>query len=311
VEEGEVVFRCNLVNIHGGQMGSYSAGYISTEEAGGVVAALNDALGSDEVRFFPGVSYRNICKISGHPEVLEAECTPPHDIPGKPIAGYLPRGKGSKLLRDLMDRSREVLRDHPVNRERLARGAMPATMIWLFWGSGRLPEVPSFRGTYGLQAAMTSGVDLLRGLARILGMEVLHIPGVTDNVDNDYIAQAEGALEALKRYDLVVVHIEAPDETAHDRDIDRKIEAIEHIDREVVGRLRLHPGEVRLLVMPDHNTPIQVQTHTDDPVPFLLWGAGIKSNGAFRLTEAEGKKTGLFFADGYKIMETFLQKDSD
>ncbi len=307
----EVVFRCNLVGVREGRMQSYSAGYISSEEARALVAALNDRLGSDEVHIFPGVGYRNICKLSGHPETLEAVCTPPHDIPGRPVADYLPRGRGSDLLRDLMARSEEVLRDHPVNRERLARGAVPATMVWLFWGSGPLPAVPSFRRTYGLRAAMTSGVDLLRGLARILDMDVLDIAGVTDNLDNDYAAQVGGALEALASHDLAVIHIEAPDEVAHDRDIAGKVEAIERIDAEVVGRLRFWPGELRLLIMPDHHTPVQVQTHTDDPVPFLVWGAGLTGNGASRLTEAEAGRTGFLLEEGYKIMGTFLEKSGD
>ncbi len=308
IGDGEVVFRCNLVAVRDGKMWSYSSGYISTEEAHALIHALNATLASDEVQFYPGVSYRHICKIKGHEDTLNAECTSPHDIPGKVIAGHLPRGRGSEVLRDLMTRSEAVLREHPVNRERIARGAIPATMIWLFWGSSRLPDMPSFEGRYGLRVAMTSGVDLLDGLAQLAGMEVLAIPGVTDNLDNDYVAQANGAIAALSEYDLVVVHIEAPDEAAHDRAIDTKIEAIQKIDEEVVGRLRAYPGDIRLLIMPDHPTPIPVQTHTDDPVPFLIWGAGVKSNGADRFTEAETKGTGLLLEKGYTIMNTLVTK---
>jgi len=308
IGDGEVVFRCNLVAVREGKMWSYSSGYISTGEAHALVDALNENLGSDKVQFFPGVSYRHICKLRGHEETLRAECTPPHDIPGKAVAGFLPRGQGSETLRDLRARSEAVLREHPVNKERLARGAIPATMIWLFWGSSRLPDMPSFSGRYGLKSVMTSGVDLLNGLAQLAGMEVLSVPGVTDNLDNDYRAQAEGAVAALSAYDLVVVHIEAPDEAAHDRAIGAKIEAIERIDAEVVGRLRAYPGDLRLLIMPDHPTPLAVQTHTDDPVPFLLWGKGIKSNCVRRFTEAEAKKTGLLLEKGYKIMEIFMDR---
>ena len=162
--------------------------------------------------------------------------------------------------------------------------------------------MPSFKQVYGLDAAMTSGVDLLRGLARLVGMEVLDIPGVTDALDNDYAAQATGALTVLEDHDLVVIHIEAPDEAAHDGAIDDKIEAIRRIDSEVVSRLRSWRGELRLLIMPDHPTPIKTQTHSPEPVPFLLWGAGFKANGAQRFTEAEAKKTGLFLDPGYNIM---------
>ncbi|HEY51699.1 MAG TPA: cofactor-independent phosphoglycerate mutase [Dehalococcoidia bacterium] len=308
IGDGEVVFRCNLVAVREGKMWSYSSGYISTEEAHTLVGALNEKLGDDEVQFFPGVSYRHICKIRGHEDTLQAECTSPHDIPDKEIAGFLPRGQGSKVLLDLMERSQSVLANHPLNRERIARGAIPATMIWLFWGSSRLPDMPSFEGRYGLKAAMTSGVDLLKGLAQLAGMAVLEIHGVTDNLDNDYAAQANGTIKALAVHDLVVVHIEAPDEAAHDRAIEAKIEAIKKIDGEVVSRLRAYPGDIRLLIMPDHPTPIVVQTHTDDPVPFLTWGTGVKPSGAVRFTEAEAKGTGLFLEEGYKIMDKFVAK---
>jgi 2,3-bisphosphoglycerate-independent phosphoglycerate mutase len=284
-------------------MWDYSSGHISTDEAQALIAALEESLGSDKVHFYPGVSYRHICKLRGREDTLLATCTPPHDIPGKPIDGFMPRGQGSDLLRDLMAWSEVVLQEHPVNVERRARGDIPATMIWLFWGSGQMPDMPAFNQVYGLLAAVTSGVDLLRGLAQMVGMEVLDIPGVTDGLDNDYAAQAAGALEALKEHDLVVIHIEAPDEAAHDGSIEDKVEAIQRVDREVISRLRSwRPDGLRLLVMPDHPTPIKTQTHSPDPVPFLLWGAGFTANGAKRFTEAEAKSTGLFVDEGYNIM---------
>jgi len=303
IDDGEVVFRCNLVAIKDGRMWDYSAGHISTEEAEQLIGALNQSLGDDNIYFYPGVSYRHICKLRGREDTLLVTCTPPHDIPNKPIAEFLPRGPGSDLLRDLMARSEAVLRDHPVNVERRARGEIPATSIWLFWGSGRAPDMPAFEQVYGLRAALTSGVGLLRGLAQMVDMDVLDIPGVTDGLDNDYAAQAAGAMEALKEHDLVVIHIEAPDEAAHAGSIDEKIEAIQRVDREVVSRLRRwRPDGLRMLIMPDHPTPIRVQTHTADPVPFVLWGAGFTANGAKRFTEAEAKSTGFFIKEGYKIM---------
>ncbi len=308
IADGEVVYRCNLVAVKDGRMWSYSSGYISTQEAHALIDMLNKTLGSDSVQFYPGVSYRHICKIRGHEETLQAECTPPHDIPGKQIGEFLPRGQGSELLRDLMARSEAVLANHAVNRQRIENGAIPATMLWLFWGSSRLPDMPAFQSQYGLSAAMTSGVDLLNGLAQLAGMEVLEITGVADNLDNDYAAQARGAIAALSAHDLVVVHIEAPDEASHDRDIDAKVDAIQKIDGEVVSRLRSFPGDIRLLIMPDHPTPIAVQTHTGDPVPFLIWGKGVTSNGAGRFTEEEAEETGLSLEKGYKIMERFIQK---
>ena len=307
INEGEVVFRCNLVAIGDGKMWDYSSGHISTNEAQQLIEALNEGLGSDKVHFYLGVSYRHICKLKGREDTLLAACTPPHDIPGKPIDEFLPEGPGSELLRDLMERSPAVLRDHPVNIERRSRGDVPATMLWLFWGSGKVPDMPPFNQIYGLKAAMTSGVDLLRGLARMVGMETLDIPRVTDGLDNDYVAQAAGALKALKEHDLLVIHIEAPDEAAHAGSIDDKIEAIQRVDKEVVSRLRSwRPDGLRLLVMPDHSTPITVQTHTDDPVPFLLWGPGFTANGAKRFTEAEAKSTGFLIDEGYNIMSRLI-----
>jgi len=308
VEDGDAVFRCNLVAIDDGKMLSYSSGHISTDEARQLIGTLNEKLGNDMLQFYPGVSYRHICRLKGRADALSATCTPPHDIPGKPVEEFLPHGPGSDLLRKLMTDSETVLRDHPVNVKRRSGGDIPATMLWLFWGSTRLPDMPAFKQVYGLKAAMTSAVDLLRGLAQMVGMGILHIEGVTDGLDNDYAAQAGGALKALNDHDLVVVHIEAPDEAAHAGSIDDKIEAIQRIDREVLGSFRSRPaGDLRMLVMPDHPTPVQVQTHTDEPVPFMLWGAGFPANGARRFTEAEAKNTGLFIDPGYNVMRRLLQ----
>ena len=303
IDDGEVVFRCNLVSVNEGRMWSYSAGHISTDEAKRLIEALNESLGSDELHFYPGVGYRHLLKLKGHEDTLSAICTPPHDIPDKPISDFIPRGQGSQFLRQLMQASEAVLQEHPVNIARRAQGDIPVTMIWLFWGSGRVPDMPAFKQVYGLSAALTSGVDLLRGLGRMMGMDVLDIPGVTDGLDNDFPAQAVGALRALAEHDLVVIHIEAPDEAAHVGSIDDKVEAIQRVDREVVSRLiSFQPGELRLLVMPDHPTPIKARTHVAEPVPFMLWGPGFSDNGARRFTEAEAKRTGFFIEEGYNIM---------
>ncbi|MBI4266855.1 MAG: cofactor-independent phosphoglycerate mutase [Chloroflexi bacterium] len=308
IGEGEVVFRCNLVAVREGRMLDYSAGHISSGEARALIEALNDSLGNGNIRFYPGVSYRHILKLKGREETLGATCTPPHDIPGRPVAEFLPHGPGSEFLRELMARSKAVLKSHPVNVKRESEGKIPATTIWLFWGCGQIPDMPAFRQIYGLRAAMTSGVDLLRGLARMTGLAPLDIPGVTDGPDNDYAAQAAGALAALGQHDLVAVHIEAPDEAGHIASVEGKVEAIERADKEVISRLRDWKGEpLRVLVMPDHPTPIKVQTHTDEPVPFLLWGEGFQANGAKRFTEAEAKRTGVFIEEGYKIMGKLLK----
>jgi 2,3-bisphosphoglycerate-independent phosphoglycerate mutase len=308
INKGEVAFRCNLVSVSDGRMWDYSSGHIGDSDAHALVESLNKSLGSDEIHFYPGVSYRHICKIKGHTDTLQAACTPPHDIPNKPIAEFLPCGLGSDLLRDLMARSVEVLRDHPVNKARESRGEVPATMIWLFWGSGEIPVLPSFKKVYGLSAALTSGVDLLRGLAKMAGIKNLDIPGVTDGMDNDCAAQVTGALKALDKHDLVVIHIEAPDEAAHGGHIDDKIKAIERVDKEVIEHLLSYKKDsLRVLAMPDHATPIEVRTHVADPVPFMLWGSGFKAVSAKAFSEKEAKSTGIFIKDGYTIMRKLTQ----
>jgi len=308
VDNGEVVFRCNLVTVRDDKMADYSSGHISSDDAKQLISALNESLGNANIHFYPGVSYRHICKLKGREDTLMATCTPPHDIPNKPIDEFLPKGSGSDYLQDLMKRSEAVFKDHPVNIGRRARGDNPATMIWLFWGSGRVPDMPAFKQVYGLEAAMTSGVDLLQGLARMVGMSVLNIPGVTDGLDNDFSAQGAGALEALGDHDMVVIHIEASDEAAHTGSVDDKVEAIQRVDKEVVSQLHSWRGDsIRLLIMPDHPTPIKVRTHVPDPVPFLLWGEGFTANGAKRFTEAEAKNTDFFIDEGYNIMKRLIQ----
>ena len=305
---GDVLFRCNPVTIQNGIMVSHSAGSIRTEEGHQLIATLNEKLGNENIHFYPGISYRNILKLKGAEDTALAFCTPPHDIPGKPIVGFLPSGKGSDLLLEIMQRSEAVFKDHPVNKKRIARGQLPATGIWLFWGSGRMPVLPPFNELYSLRAAVTTGVDLLRGLGQIAGMSVLQIPGVTDGPDNNYAAQAVGGLEALKDYDIVIIHIEAPDEAGHAGLIEEKIKAIERIDTEVVSRIRTRqPDKLRVLVMSDHPTPVKKRVHTSDPVPLLLWGNGFKTNGAKRFTEAEAGKSGLVVDQGYKIMNTLIR----
>ena len=307
IGEGEIVFRCNLVAVGDGKMLRYSAGYISTGEAKELIASLNKNLGSDRLHFYPGASYRHICKIEGDENALLATCTPPHDIPGKPVKEFLPRGPGSNLLRDIMAGSEDILQNHPVNMERRVRGDIPATMVWLFWGSGKIPDMPAFKEVYGLDAALTSGVDIMRGLARMIEVEMLNIPGVTDGPDNDYASQATGALEALEENALIVIHVEAPDEAAHADSVEDKIEAIEKIDKEIVSQIRSwNKDALRVLVLPDHPTPISIQTHVGEPVPFILWGPGFGANGAKRFTEAEAKITGILVEEGYNIIDKLI-----
>jgi 2,3-bisphosphoglycerate-independent phosphoglycerate mutase len=307
IDPRETAFRCNLVTIKDGKMADYSGGHISTAEASELIKSVDENLGNNEVSFYPGMSYRHLLKIKNHEETVNAVCTPPHDIPEKKIAEYLPEGQGSDILRELMKRSTSILENHPINVQRVSRGESPANSIWLFWPSGQVPKLPSFKDVYGLKAAMISGVDLLKGLAGMAQMDVIDIAGVTDGPDNDYAAQAEGAIETLKSHDLVVVHVEAPDEAGHSGSVTQKVEAIERSDEEIVGRLlRYTDEELRVLIMPDHPTPIELRTHTPDPVPFMVWGHGIKSNGAERLTESEACGSGFRIENGYVIINRLI-----
>jgi 2,3-bisphosphoglycerate-independent phosphoglycerate mutase len=306
IDRDEAVFRCNVVTIKDGKMQDYSAGHITTPEARELISDVDQALGGTKTHFFPGVSYRHILKLRDQKKALDAVCTPPHDIAGQPVKKHLPKGTGSMLLKDLMKRSEAVLANHPVNLARISRGELPATTIWLFWPSGQVPSLKPFQQIFGVKGAMITGVDLLRGLAQMAKMSVIKIPGVTDGLDNDYKAEGLGAIDALEKQDLVIVHVEAPDEAGHSGLIDEKIDAIEKTDAEIVSLLRKYKGDLRLMILPDHPTPIDIQTHTSEPVPFLLWGPGFKSNGRQRLTEAEAKSSDFLIQAGYDIISKLI-----
>ncbi|APV43397.1 2,3-bisphosphoglycerate-independent phosphoglycerate mutase [Dehalogenimonas formicexedens] len=304
----ETVFRANLVTVDNGMMRDYSAGHIDSNESAALIRFLNEKLETPDLKLFPGVGYRHILKLKGRPESLKAVCTPPHDIPDQPIEAHLPKGEGSDLLRSIMAASAELLKDHPINLDRIARGELPATQLWLFWGSGPLPKMPSFKERYGIGAAITSGVDLLRGLGQMQGMDVMCIDGVTDNIDNDYAGQMEEALKALDIYDMAVVHVEAPDEAGHSGNAEEKVKAIELIDRDMVGRLRDFKGDkLRVLIMPDHPTPLNIRTHAAEMVPFMIWGSGVRTTGARRFTENEAKGTKLVVAEAHNIMSMVVR----
>ncbi len=302
LEEGEVAFRCNFVSIEDGKMRSFNAGHISNAESYPLIESLNKELGSERIHFYPGVGYRHILTIKDGAKCLGSDCTPPHDIPDQSIDGRLPKGQGSELLLDLMERSKAVLENHPVNEKRKSAGKLPATMIWLFWGGRGITDFPSFQERFGIKAAMTSGVGLLEGLAGLTGMTVLKIPGVTDNIDNDYEAQGDGAFRALADHDLVFVHIEAPDECGHEALTDEKIKSIEQIDKLIISKLR-GKKDLRVLVMPDHPTPVKIRTHVREPIPFVLWGPGFAGNGARSFSEKSGKSTGLFIEHAHDLMQ--------
>lgn len=304
--EDEVALRLNTVTVTDGVMTSYAAGHISTEESRELVTALAAELDDETFRLYPGVAYRHILVVKGHPELLELAYTPPHDISDKPIDGHTPQGPGAELLLDYMARARVILSSIPVNRRRRDAGMMEVTEVWPFWPGVRPGGMVPFSELRGRSAAMTSGVDLLNGLAVLTGIARIDIPGVTGGSDNDYAGQAEGALRALAEHDLVVIHVESPDEEGHAGDREAKLQAIEAIDREVVSRVRQYTGAVRILAMPDHPTPVALKTHVGEPVPFILWGPGIDANGADGYSERAAAKTGLVVDPGRGVMDLLL-----
>lgn len=303
----EIALRMNLVHIAEGMMASYASGHIPTAESRPIVEDLAAKLSDETFGFYPGVAYRHILVVKGHPELLEARFTPPHDISDKPIEGRTPSGPGAEVLLDLMERARPVLEASPTNRARRDSGALAVTDIWPFWPGAAPSGLRPFAEVRGVHAALTSGVDLLNGLAVLFGIDRIAIPGVTDGADNDYRGQIDGALAALADHDLVVVHVESPDEEGHAGNIEGKIAAIEAIDREMVSVLREHLGEMRVLAMPDHPTPIELKTHVGEAVPFVIAGPGIGVNGGTEYGERSAASTGLTVDPGRGVVDLLLR----
>lgn len=304
----QVALRVNLVSVRDGVMDSYSCGNIATEESTAIVLDIASGLDDETFKLYPGVAYRHILVVNDHPELLQTSYTPPHDISDRPIAKYLPAGPGSELLLDFMERARPLLENCAINRCRVSDGKPVATHVWPFWPGAAPGGMKPFAEARGISAAMSSGVDLLNGLAVLAGMDRLQIVGVTGGADNDYAAQADGAIEALRDHDLVVIHIESPDEEGHAGDVFGKKAAIEAIDAEVISavRGRATQGDVRILAMPDHPTPIDIKTHVGEPVPFVLWGPGIEPLSAPHYDELSAEGTGLVLDPGRLVMDELL-----
>ena len=305
----DVAFRCNLVTVDRDRriMVDYSAGHVTSEEGRELIEALRKA--RPATRLHPGVSYRNLLVQSGD-EGLKAICTPPHDITGQPIDGHLPRGEGSAVLRDMMASSVPVLEKHPVNLRRAKEGKRPANMIWL-WGQGKAPSMPKFRDLFGIEGAVISAVDLLKGMGVYAGFEVINVPGATGVLDTNYEGKVAACLDALERVDFVFLHVEAPDEMSHDGLLDKKIEAIRRFDERVVGPvlagLERSSFEWRVAVLPDHPTPIALRTHTAEPVPFAMIGSGIEPDGMKAFSEEEGARGGCGTIEGWRLMGMMVE----
>jgi len=309
LKNGELAFRCNLVTVADGILTDYAAGHIPSEESKLLIEALNETLGDERVTFHPGVSYRHLMVLQDG-AAMKPVCTPPHDITGKEIAAFLPRGPGSELLNRLMEESAPLLAAHEVNRKRAAGGANPATMIWL-WGYGTAPSLPAFDSRFNVTGAVISAVDLVRSIGHYIGFDVIEVEGATGYYDTNYGGKADAAARALEDHDFVFVHVEAPDEAGHNADTAQKVTAIEAIDRQVVGPLLATVkalGDARMLVMPDHATPLEVKTHTVDPVPFAMFGTGVEKNGGDVFTEAEAAAHGTRVANATELMPRFIGK---
>jgi len=284
----DIAYRCNLVTLDDGIMRDFSAGHISSKEGAQLINALDEML--VDVRLYPGISYRNLLVV---PHGEGSTTTPPHDIVGKAVDSYLPRGGDARILLDCMEWSRGIYEDHPVNIARKRAGKAPASSIWP-WSGGKKPALVSFREKYGISGAMISAVDLLRGIARIAGMEVITVPGATGYLDTDYQAKARYALDALKHVDFLYLHVEAIDEAGHLGSIEEKVKAIERFD-EMVGTI-LAEFDGIVAVLPDHPTPIRIKTHTRSPVPFAVLGRGHDSCSRFSEREAEKGSFGVIDA---------------
>ncbi len=300
----DTAFRCNLVTLREGRMVDYSSGHITTEESRRLILELQPVLNSEKVRFFPGTSYRHLTVIKDLPAGLAA--TPPHDISGRPYEPHLPQGPGSDLILSLMARAKPILAASEVNRLRVAGGKSPATDIWL-WGQGRAMKLRTLGERFGLRGSVISAVDLVNGLGVLAGLRVRRVEGATGYLGTNYAGKVAAARAALAEEDFVYLHVEAPDETGHEGSASKKVQAIEEFDRHVVGEILRLAGEIgvlRILVAPDHATPVSTMTHAADPVPYAVCGPGVEPGRAAAFSEAAAANEPLESA--VRLFERFI-----
>ncbi len=312
LELTDTTFRTNLVTLSADEpyeektMVDYSSDEITTEESTQLIKAVNDALKTDEYEFFSGISYRHL--LVWHNKENKFSLTPPHDISDRKVTEYLPK---DETLLALMKKSYDILKDHPVNLARKERGLRPANSIWI-WGNGTKPNLTTYADLYGIKGTVVSAVDLIKGIGTGAGLEIVDVIGATGNVHTNFDGKAEAAIKALRSgSDFLYVHLEAPDEAGHRREIENKVKAIELIDQKIVApildALRQDDKEFSMLIMPDHPTPLAIKTHTSDPVPYIIYKSGTDSQGSpTSYTEANAKKTGITVEHGYTLMEKLL-----
>jgi len=308
--------RCNTVTIVDQVMKDFTADHASNEEAREVLKSVQEAIGNPSLEFTPGVSYRNLLIYRGKaseavPFSGDSKTSAPHDLTDGSVIDDFPRGPGCDLLSDWMQRSAEVLVDHPVNKRRIAEGRLPISHLWL-WGLGKTPTLESFASRFQKTGAMITAVDLLRGLAALVGWDRIEAPGATGYLDTDYASKGRTAIEALSKYDLVCVHIEAPDEASHEGRVEEKIKALEAIDRDIVGpilkALEQYP-EHRILITPDHPTPVSTKKHSHGWVPFTIAGSGVHPDASSTYNEVSASESGLQIPNGWELMPRFMRKE--
>jgi len=295
LEEEDVAFRCNLINVKNGKIKSHSAGHITTQEAKILIETINKELGNREINFYPGVSYRNLLVLRKNysPEV---ECFPPHDYIEEDFEKLLPRGKtksGEKtaeLLRQLILKSKEILENHPVNMEREKNGKMKANLIWP-WSGGKKPQMETFTERFNIKGAVISAVDLIKGLGVYCGFDIINVKGATGLYDTNYEGKAESCVKGLEKYDLIYLHVEGPDEASHEGNVNLKIRCIEDFDRRLLGNIlkKIDINKTSIAILPDHPTPVEKRIHTTEPVPFLIYKPGIEPDKVMSFDEESCK----------------------
>lgn len=317
LKDTDVTLRCNLVTLSDDEnygdkvMVDYCAGDISTEEAAEIIKSVEEHLGNEIYKFYAGVSYRH-CLVVNNGTTDLGEMTPPHDISGRVIGEYLSDSENAKPLIDLMKKSCEFLKDHPVNVQRKKLGKNPANAIWL-WGEGTKPDVRNFKEKNGVSGCVVSAVDLLKGIGKCAGMLVPEVKGATGYLDTDFEAKANAGIDAFKNgTQLVYLHFEAPDECGHRGEAQNKVKAIEEIDSRVLklclDYLENCGEDFRILIMPDHPTPLCTKTHSAAPVPYMIYDSRNKLSGVEKFTEESAKSTGIYIEHGPSVMDKLLGK---
>lgn len=315
IHPGEMGMRCNIICLEEEKIKNHSAGHISSEEASQLIETLNQELGSETITFYPGVSYRHLLVVKDG--VKDLACTPPHDVPGTPFKDVMIQANSPEaddtatMLNELILKSQEILQNHPINQKRIAAGKDPGNSIWP-WSPGYKPSMPLFSESYGIQSgAVISAVDLIQGIGRYAGFEVIKVEGATGLYDTNYEGKAKATVDALERADFVYLHIEASDEAGHEGDVDLKIKTIEYLDQRVVKYIVEETAkmdeEVAIAVIPDHPTPCELRTHVHDPVPFFIYHPGATPDDV-KVYDEESVKTGAYgLLEGPQFMKALLQ----